>query len=96
MKRLLLVASVLAALPLAGCNTPRDRTTDGALIGGASGAVIGGLATGRASGALVGGALGAATGAIIGANTEPRHRRRCARVAYDRYGEQYCVRWVRD
>ncbi len=95
MKRILLAASLLAALPLAGCNTPGERATGGALIGGATGAAIGGLATGRGSGALVGGALGAATGAIIGANTAPDDRRRCARVAYDRYGDQYCVRWVR-
>jgi outer membrane lipoprotein SlyB len=96
MKKILLAASMLAALPLAGCNTPNDRTTGGALLGGVTGAAIGGLATGRGSGALVGGALGAATGAVIGANTSGREdRRRCTRVAYDRYGDQYCVRWVR-
>ena len=47
------------------------------------------------AGALVGGALGAATGAIIGANTAPAERARCARFAYDRYGDRYCVRYVR-
>ena len=95
MKKFLLAASILAALPLAGCNTPGERATSGALIGGATGAAIGGLATGRGSGALVGGALGAATGAVIGANTAPQDRRRCTRFAYDQYGERYCVRWVR-
>ncbi|MDB5649394.1 MAG: hypothetical protein JWL62_914, partial [Hyphomicrobiales bacterium] len=45
-------------------------------------------------GALVGGALGAAGGAIIGANTAPQ--RRCARVAYDAYGDRVCVRYYRD
>jgi surface antigen len=86
MKKFLIAASILAALPLAGCNTPGERATSGA---------FGGLATGRGSGALVGGALGAATGAVIGANTAPQDRRRCTRFAYDEYGERYCVRWVR-
>lgn len=95
MKKFLLAASILAALPLAGCNTPGERAAGGALIGGATGAAIGGLATGRGSGALVGGALGAATGAVIGASTTPQERRRCTRYAYDEYGDRYCVRWVR-
>jgi surface antigen len=95
MKNFLLAAAFLAALPLAGCNTPGERATSGALIGGVTGAAIGGLATGRGSGALVGGALGAATGAVIGANTSPRERRRCTRYSYDQYGDRYCVRSVR-
>ncbi len=95
MKKFIVAAVALAALPLAGCNTPGERATGGALIGGATGAAIGGIATGRGSGALVGGALGAATGAIIGANTAPAERARCTRFAYDRYGDRYCVRYVR-
>ncbi|MDB5595965.1 MAG: hypothetical protein JWM36_2926 [Hyphomicrobiales bacterium] len=94
MKKSVLVALAFAvALPLAGCNSPGDRAVGGAAIGGLTGAAIGGLATGRAGGALVGGAIGAAGGAIIGANTAPAPR--CARVAYDEYGDRVCVRYYR-
>lgn len=64
--------AAVAALSLAGCQSPEDRALGGALLGGATGAAIGAATTGRASGAAVGGAIGAASGAIIGANTAPR------------------------
>lgn len=87
MKPFLLAAALATALPLAACNTPQQRVGGGALIGGATGAVIGGAATGRAGGALA----GAAIGAVAGGATSPR----CARVGYDRYGNQVCVRYYR-
>ncbi|MFC0220654.1 hypothetical protein FHS82_003429 [Pseudochelatococcus lubricantis] len=68
-----LVAVGALALSLGACSSnPRQRTVEGALIGGATGAVVGGAATGRAGGALAGGAIGAAGGAIIGHATAPR------------------------
>ena len=91
MKPFLLAAALATALPLAACNTPQQRVGGGALIGGATGAVIGGAATGRAGGALASAAIGAVAGGAIGAATSPR----CARVGYDRYGNQVCVRYYR-
>ncbi len=72
------------ALALAGCNT-RDRTTQGALLGGATGAVVGGVATGSAGGAVAGGAIGAVGGAIIADQTRPR-------CYYSRYYERTVCR----
>ena len=83
MKPFLFAAALMSALPLAACNTPQERIGGGALLGGATGAVIGGVATGHAGGALAGAAIGAATGP------------RCARVGYDYYGNQVCVRYYR-
>ena len=90
-KSLALIAALTSALALAGCNSNDrgDRTVGGAVLGGVAGAVVGGAVTGRAGGAVVGGLVGATAGAIVGANTTPR--RRCARTAYDEYGNVVCV-----
>jgi osmotically inducible lipoprotein OsmB len=97
MKKFIFSALTLAAaVALAGCNTPQDRATGGALIGGAAGAAIGASATHNVGGAVAGGILGAATGAIIGGSTaEPRHRR-CAHWGYDYYGDSVCTRYYYD
>lgn len=108
MKKLnIVILAALAAVPLAGCQTPEDRALGGALLGGATGAAIGAATTGRASGAAVGGALGAASGAIIGATTAPQpgHQRVYVEPAptcwferqalYDRWGNVVGYRRVR-
>lgn len=72
-KILVLVAALVTALPLAGCYTPGQRATGGAIIGGLGGAGIGALASGGLVGpTLAGAAVGAAGGAIVGAVTAPR------------------------
>ncbi len=68
MKKLTAAAiATIAALSLAGCNTPEDRALGGAGLGALTGAAIGAAATGRAGGALAGAAIGGAGGAIVGA-----------------------------
>jgi outer membrane lipoprotein SlyB len=64
MRKLLIISA--AALALAGCQTARDRTVGGALLGGTAGAVVGGVASNSVGGAVAGGVIGAAAGAIIG------------------------------
>ncbi|WP_331308648.1 hypothetical protein [Methylobacterium oryzae] len=55
MKKLTAAAiATIAALSLAGCNTPEDRALGGAGLGALTGAAIGAAATGRAGGALAG------------------------------------------
>jgi hypothetical protein len=87
--------------------TPEQRGVSGAALGGATGAAIGAATGGGVGAALAGGALGAATGAIVGASTAPPpppppppgyYRpppppppARCARVAYDAYGNPVCT-----
>jgi len=100
MKKFIFSAFALATgLALAGCNTPQDRATGGALIGGAAGAAIGASATHNAGGAVAGGILGAATGAILGGSTAaqpaPTHRH-CAHWGYDYYGNSVCTRYYYD
>jgi hypothetical protein len=73
LKLLVLIAALMAAMPLAGCYTPGQRATGGAIIGGLGGAGIGALASGGLVGpTLAGAAVGAAGGAIVGAATTPR------------------------
>lgn len=95
MKKIILAAMALAtAVSLAGCNSPQDRALGGAALGGAAGAAIGAAATGKAGGAIAGGIIGAAGGAILGGATAPQQQQRqCARVGYDSYGNQVCVRY---
>ena len=70
MRKFLVVLSIAAlGLGLAGCQTARDRTVGGALIGGTTGAVIGGVASRSAGGAVAGGLIGAVAGGMIGAAT---------------------------
>ncbi|MFO1185176.1 MAG: glycine zipper domain-containing protein [Bauldia sp.] len=83
------VAIVLAASAgLAACQTPfsNSSTTNGAIIGGATGAAIGAVATRSAGGALVGAGVGALAGAAIGSQYE----RTCAYK--DRRGRVYYAR----
>lgn len=90
MNRKTVIAAVAAAtmgVGLAGCNTPGERATGGALLGAATGAAVGGATTGTASGAAVGAAVGGATGAVVGAATAP-----CSRYGYDRRGRRICIR----
>ncbi len=96
MKRLAsFTCACVLTLALAGCgNAPDQRAASGAVIGGATGALIGGAATGRAGGAVAGGILGAATGAIIGGTSRPYYVR-CARFAFDDYGNRFCVQRYR-
>ena len=103
MNKFILSSLILAtSVILAGCNTPQDRATGGALIGGAAGAALGASATHNAGGAVAGGILGAATGAIIGGSTAapaaqpvPEHRH-CAHWGYDYYGNSVCTRYYYD
>ncbi len=91
MRKVILVSMALAsAVALGGCNpnNQNDRAVGGALIGGAAGTAIGAATTGKFGGALAGGVIGAAGGALVGAATTPT--RQCARVGYDRYGNEYC------
>ena len=91
MRKVILVSMALASsIALSGCNSnnPQDRAVGGALIGGAAGTAIGAATTGKFGGALAGGVIGAAGGAIIGGATAPQ--RSCARIGYDRYGNEYC------
>ncbi len=97
MRKVILVSMALAsAIALSGCNSnnPQDRALGGALIGGAAGTAIGAATTGKFGGALAGGVIGAAGGAIIGGATAPQQRA-CARVGYDRYGNEYCRAYYR-
>lgn len=105
MNRILPIAAVAAAsLSLAACGyTPEQRAASGAALGGATGAALGAATGGGVGAALAGGALGAATGAIVGANTRPPPPpayypappppppARCARWAYDAYGNPVCT-----
>lgn len=68
------IAFVATALTLGACTDPaymtedRNRTQDGAIVGGILGAVVGASANdnNRLAGAVVGGAIGAAAGAAVG------------------------------
>jgi hypothetical protein len=60
MKTLPLVLTVCAGVALGGCTT-----SQGALVGGATGAAIGGLATDSVGGAIVGAGIGAFAGAAL-------------------------------
>ena len=84
------IAALAVALALSACQSPGERATGGALLGGAAGAAIGAAATGRAGGALAGAAIGAAGGAIAGAATAPQPQQ-CAQWDYDAYGNPVCV-----
>lgn len=94
MRKWIAITLALASVTsLAACGTPQgDRAVTGAALGGAAGAIIGGAATGKAGGALAGAAIGAAGGAMIGAATTPK---RCARYAYDYYGNPVCTAYYR-
>lgn len=66
----LFALSACLALTLSACgNTRGERTTTGALIGGAGGAVAGN-AIGGTGGAIVGGVAGGVAGAAIGSNSQ--------------------------
>jgi hypothetical protein len=75
---------IISAVALAGCGyTPEQRGVSGAALGGATGAAI---------------------GAVVGAATAPppppppyygAPPPRCARFAYDAYGNQYCAAYYR-
>jgi predicted small secreted protein len=96
-----LVLGVVAALSLAGCDTPEGQgAAGGAVIGGATGALLGAAITHRPAGALIGGVTGAAAGAMVGsASARPQDPgyapppRRCAEYYYDYYGRQVCRAW---
>jgi hypothetical protein len=64
-KRMLMSATILAALTLGACGTtPTERGLTGAGIGAATGAVIGGVTGGDAgTGAVIGGVVGGVVGA---------------------------------
>ena len=72
------ITSILAAAPLilglTACeNMPGNRSTQGAVIGGAAGAAAGAAIGGsshRGTGALIGGLLGAGGGYVIGRQTD--------------------------
>ncbi|MEP9370686.1 glycine zipper 2TM domain-containing protein [Mesorhizobium sp. KR1-2] len=91
MNKRLSMAVALAALTLAGCNTPQERALGGGAIGAGVGALAG-QAIGRNTGSTVAGALiGGAAGALIGAATAPgmcRYQQydNRGRPLYDRYG----------
>lgn len=71
----LILASV-SVIAMTGCaSTGTSMTTDGAVIGAASGALIGSAVNGR-NGALAGAAIGGLAGGAIGYNEEHKYRRR--------------------
>lgn len=66
MRRTLIAASLMLAIPAGGCTTDNagERTLGGAALGAAAGGAIGaatgaGVLTGAVTGAVVGGAIGA-------------------------------------
>jgi surface antigen len=60
MRKSLVALTLISGIALAGCTT-----SQGALVGGATGAAIGGLATDSVGGAIVGAGVGALAGAIL-------------------------------
>ncbi|MBI3414829.1 MAG: hypothetical protein HY043_05825 [Verrucomicrobia bacterium] len=79
-----------SAVVLTGCETPEgtpDRTSTGALVGGALGLASGALLGGRHPGgaAVVGGALGAVTGGLIGHSMDQEARVRLQQQAPQTY-----------
>lgn len=76
-----MLIALLAVTPaFADVATARDKTRNGAVIGGVAGAILGGVVgnnrgSGNAKrGAAIGGVVGAATGAIIGARMDKQER----------------------
>ena len=78
-----LLIALLATTPAFAVDptgTKRDKTRNGAVIGGVAGAIVGGvLGNNRGSGnakrgAAIGGVVGAATGAIVGAMMDKQER----------------------
>jgi uncharacterized protein YcfJ len=68
------VAAALAVLMLAGCtNSPADRRTTGAIVGGATGAALGSL-FGGGTGRIVATGVGAVVGSIAGSELADRRR----------------------
>ena len=60
MKTHLVALTLISGMALAGCTT-----SQGALVGGATGAAVGGLATNSVGGAIVGAGVGALAGAVL-------------------------------
>ncbi len=87
MRNIILVSAL--ALSLGACAGMDNRTSNGALLGGAGGAVIGGVASHSVGGAVVGGVVGAATGAIVADVTRPRYQYRHCYYS-DREGRRIC------
>ncbi|MEE7446857.1 hypothetical protein MRF4_02940 [Methylobacterium radiotolerans] len=97
MKKLTAAAiATIAALSLAGCNTPEDRALGGAGLGALTGAAIGAAATGRAGGALAGAGwrIAAAPAARdrFGTLDRPRWRARLERCRNGRGGD-WLLEW---
>jgi len=69
-----LLAAAIGLGPLAGCqNLPGSKSTQGTVLGGASGAGLGAaIADDSAAGALVGGLLGAGGGYLVGSQMDKR------------------------
>lgn len=91
-KRLSMAAVVaLAALTLAGCNTPQERALGGGAIGAGVGALAGQAIGGNTKSTVAGALIGGVAGAALGAATTPgmcryqQHDNR-GRPLYDRYG----------
>jgi uncharacterized membrane protein len=82
--RLLVPLGLIAATSLAGCQTPPNNTTQGALFGGLFGAGLGAVA-GHAlgntgAGAAIGAGAGALTGAAIGSSQDQAEARNRALI----------------
>lgn len=79
-----LSVTILATV-LAPCTHGQNRTSQGAVVGGATGAVIGGIIGHQnretPEGALIGGAVGAIAGGLIGRSQDNR-------IAQERYNQQ--------
>lgn len=93
MRKALIIAAALAALPAMPMSTAQAQDPiGGAIVGGVTGGVIGG-AVGGGRGAAIGAGVGAATGAAVGASAGPRYHRE--RVCWiDDWGYRHC-RWRR-
>lgn len=90
--RLSMAAAVaLAALTLAGCNTPQERALGGGAIGAGVGALAGQAIGGNTKSTVAGALIGGVAGAALGAATTPgmcRYQQydNRGRPLYDRYG----------
>lgn len=61
--------ALVSALALGSASACTPKTTQGTVIGGATGAAVGAIATKSVGGAVVGGGIGAATGYFIAKNS---------------------------
>jgi len=96
MKKLSIVALMLVAFVVSGCNTTptQDGAVVGGLLGAGAGAIIGNQSGHAGEGALIGAGAGALTGALVGDHVDERRQRRAQPPVRTQNGH-YDVRIVR-